>query len=452
MMRKSILISFSIFTVFLFVAIVLFISLPGHFFKVGMSYYKRGNYQEAYNHIKKAMLWSKNNTEYRYYYVLSLAKLKPTYDVQKEMFEYATDDRKDSAHLAAGIQINLWRNNLIQRYGSNYIDKAPSNNNIIRWNPKTFPLNVYISSKGNSYYPDYYSTEVIKAFGQWTASSGFIGFKFVDKPSAAQIILNYEPSPSTSCENSACKYVVAHTDPVIKSGILKSMVITVYDKDANGSFFSDKELYSTVLHEIGHALGIMGHSFSTDDLMYMSNQTNADENRLFIKHRSAFQYISLKDISTLKMLYNLVPTISNTPISEFNTKNLIYPPIVLGTAKEMSSQKLKEAQNYIEQAPNIPNGYIDLAIAYDELGQFDKALEAFQKAYNLAKDKNDKFIVMYNISAMYLNSNKPESALSYAKQAQQIEDNEDIQELIGNIEHAINTNSKPFWMSKITSK
>ena len=48
------------------------------------------------------------------------------------------------------------------------------------------------------------------------------------------------------------------------------MTITIYDKDANGSYFSDRQLYNTVLHEIGHALGIMGHSYSTDDLMYMA--------------------------------------------------------------------------------------------------------------------------------------------------------------------------------------
>ena len=450
MTRKWQILSLLIAVIIIFVGVVAYISLPDYYFKVGMSYYKNARYQEAYDHMKKALIFHKNKTDYRYYYVLSLAKLKPTYDVQKEMFEFANDDKKDSAHLAAGIQVNVWRNNLIQRYGSNYIERAPLDSNIIRWNPKTFPLKVYISAKDNGNYPDYYSSEVVKAFSRWTAASGFISFKIIDTEPAAQIIVNYENSPSTSCEANNCKYVVAHTDPVIKGGLLKKMVITIYDRDANGSFFSDKELYSTVLHEIGHALGIMGHSYSTDDLMYMSNQTNADSNRLFIKHRSAFQYISLKDISTLRMLYNMAPDISNTPISEFNIKSLIYSPIVLGTAKQMGSQKLKEAQIYVEQAPNIPGGYIDMAIAYDELGQFDKALEAFQKAYNLAKDKNDKFIIMYNISAMYLNNNNPESALEYAKQAQQIDDNDDIQELLSNIDHAINTKSKPFWMSKIT--
>ena len=50
---------------------------------------------------------------------------------------------------------------------------------------------------------------------------------------------------------------------------------------------------------------------------------------------------------------------------------------------------------------------------------------------------------------MYLNNNNPETARGYAKQAQQINNSEEVGELIGNIEHAINTKSAPFWVNKI---
>lgn len=449
-MRKREIVSIGILSTILFLLIVAFIALPEYFFNVGLSQFKKKDYRNAYKSFSHARLWNKENTNYRYYYAQTLSKFKPSYKIQKEMFEIANDSKKDSAHLFAGIQINLWRNNILQRYGSNYIEQVVSNSDIIRWNPKTFPLKVYVSSENEGSYPEYYSSEVVKAFGQWTASSGFIPFSFIDNENAAQIIVRYKPSPTTDCSDGNCKYVVAHTNPTIKNGILKQMVITVYDKDATGSFFSDKEIYSTVLHEIGHALGIMGHSYSTDDLMYMTNTTRNSDNQLFIKQRSDFQYISIKDVNTLKLLYNMVPTISNTPISEFATSSLIYSPVVLGSINNMGHQKLKEAKNYIANAPDLPNGYIDLAIAYDDLGNFDKALEAFQKAYNLAKDDNDKYIILYNIAAMYMNHNKPESALGYAKQAQELDQNEDIQELLSNIEHSINTKSKPFWTPRKT--
>ena len=87
------------------------------------------------------------------------------------------------------------------------------------------------------------------------------------------------------------------------------MTIILYSKDPFGNFFSDKELYNTILHEIGHALGIMGHSYSSEDLMYMA--TDNDSN-FYAPYRSSFQYLSSKDINTIKLLYKMFPDISNT--------------------------------------------------------------------------------------------------------------------------------------------
>lgn len=439
-----------ILSIVLFAVLVTWIALPDYFFKVGLKYYKNGDYANAYKNFYSARIWEKNNTEFRYYYVQTLAKFKPSLKIQKEMFEIAQDDIKDSAHVFAGIQVNIWKNNVMQLYGSNYIEQAPVNNEVIRWNPKTFPLKVFISLSNKDSYPDYYNTEVTRAFGQWAASSGFIAFNFIDNPELADIVVKIQPLPANICKEKGCKYVVAHTIPTIKKNILKQMTITVYDKDANNNFFSDRQIFGTVLHEIGHALGIMGHSYSTDDLMYISGDGNY--NPMYISYRSDFQYISIQDISTLKLLYNIVPSISNTPISEFNTENLIYPPIILGGTKTLSRQKIKEAKNYIAQAPNLPNGYIDLGIAYDDLGEFDKALEAFQQAFNLAGNDNDKYIILYNLAVMYLNNNKPETALAYAEQAKRLNSSDEIAELIGNIKHAMETNTQPFWIKKILNK
>ncbi len=436
--------------VVLFAVLVVWIALPDYFFKVGMGFYQKGDYTSAYKNFYNSRIWDKKNADFRYYYVQTLAKFKPSLKIQKEIFEFAQDGMKDSAHVFAGIQVNIWKNNIMQLYGSNYIEQVPVGTDIIRWNPKTFPLKVYVSSILEDSYPEYYNNEVIRAFGQWASSSGFIAFNFIDNPDAADIVVRFKGLPKDSCKVSGCKYIIAHTTPVIKNNILKKMNITIYDRAANGSFFSDRELYNTLLHEIGHALGIMGHSFSTDDLMYMSNEDTS--NRLFVPYRSDFQYISVKDISTLRLLYNLVPTISNTPISDINTDNLIYPPIIFGNTRTLNRQKLAEAKSYVETAPDIPAGYIDMAIAYDNLGEFEKALDSFQKAFNLAKTDSDRYIILYNLSAMYLNNDKPESALGYAKQAQQVSYTEEVAELIGNIEHAISTKTSPFHTDKIFSK
>ena len=319
------------------------------------------------------------------------------------------------------------------------------NGDILRWNPKTFPLKVFIDFNNTSQYPDYYNLMITKAFNNWEKSSGFLSFNFVTNKNNADIVIDLKGAPESGCNEAGCKYVIAHTEPIIKKHLLKKMIITIYDKDASGAFFSDKELYNTVLHEIGHSLGIMGHSYSTSDLMYMVNEVAATKSPYFVAYKSDLQYISDADINTLKLLYNIAPTVTNTHIEDVNIKNLIYPEVILGNMNMRGYEKLREAKNYIAEAPNVYIGYIDLAIAYNDVGDFKRALDAFNKALDLCKDNHEKFIVYYNIAALHLNNNKLNDALVYAEQAKALEQNEDILELISNIEHAINTNSKPFW-------
>ena len=38
------------------------------------------------------------------------------------------------------------------------------------------------------------------------------------------------------------------------------MTMKFYIKDINGKFFTANQVYNTALHEIAHALGVMGHS------------------------------------------------------------------------------------------------------------------------------------------------------------------------------------------------
>ncbi len=122
--------------------------------------------------------------------------------------------------------------------------------------------------------------------------------------SEANIIVKIKPLPSDVCNGNECRYVVGYTTPDFKGHILNKMTIVLYSKDPHGNFFSDKELYNTALHEIGHALGIMGHSYSSDDLMYMAS----DNNNFYTPYRSSFQYLSSQDINTIKLLYKLIPT------------------------------------------------------------------------------------------------------------------------------------------------
>ena len=411
---------------------------PVCFYYQGKSALDKKDYIKAHKCLKNAYNFDKKNKDYRYYYVQSLLRLSPTVTVQKEMFNIASSDDKDSAQTVAEAKIAEWRNNILSNIGNNYIEQAPSDKGIVRWSIEKFPLKIALVNQSNVEIPEYYNNEVYRAFSQWEVSSQILKFSSTNNANDADILVKFENLPNDVCDGNGCKYVVGFTTPSIKNNILKKMTITLYTKDPNGNYFSDKELYNTILHEAGHALGIMGHSYSSDDLMYMATEGS----NFYTPYRSSFQYLSSQDINTIKLLYKLVPAITNS--EKVNTKGLVYAPIVLGTSKEVSLRKLKDAQNYVKSAPDIPGGYVDLGIAYAELNKTHEAVKALQKALTLSKSDSDKYISYFNIAVVFVNSGDTKNALEYALKAQSISNNDEINELITNIRHAQITKSKPF--------
>lgn len=417
--------------------VIIFLNIPFLYYSLGKNNLEKNQAVKAYKQLKKAYILRPKDKNIRYYYVKSMTNLKPIASIQTEIFKFSQSKEDDAAKILAEHQVAQWKNNILSNIGDNYIEQAAFNNELLRWNTKTFPLKVKINVPIST--PDYYRIEIEKAFTDWSIKTGFLKFKFVDD-NKADIIINFNPLPDDICQDGICKYVVAYTTPKISGKILKSMTITMYDKDANGNYFSDKELYNTVLHEIGHALGIMGHSYSSDDLMYISTKPEANLTR----YRSDFQYISEEDLNTINLLYKLIPDISNVSISKFDKEGLIYAPIVLGNEKQITNQKIQEAEAYIDSAPDLPNGYIDLAIAYAELEKYSKALEEFRNALERAQTDNDRYLIYYNIAVIHLNTNRIEEAEKYLKLAKSINNSEDTSELETNLNHAKASNKKPF--------
>lgn len=396
--------------------------LPNYYYAKGKAALDKKEYVKAYNNLSNAYFWNHSNKDIRYYYVKTMGNLKPTEQIQKEVFKISQSRQNDSAKNLAQITVDKWKNSILSNIGNNYIEQVPSDKNIVRWS--SFPIKVNIDMPSNL--PDYYKEEIARAFKRWNLAAGFVSFEFVKDKSLSDIEISFKNTPSNLCDKNGCKYVVAYTTPIIKGHILKKMTITVYNKDPEGKYFTDKEIYNTLLHEIGHALGIMGHSYNPDDLMYMSSTSN----NIYAAHRSDFQFLSGNDINTVTLLYKLIPTITDVPVETIDTAGLIYAPIVLGSEQDMTKRKLKEAENYIKSAPDLSGGYVDLAIVYAEMEKYPLAIKSLAKALERAKSPNERYIAYYNLAVIYLNVQKPDKALEYAKEAQGFEDTQEIRELI----------------------
>lgn len=406
--------------------------LPDFYLNLGKNDYIKKDYVSAYKNLKIAVTLSPGNRDVRYYYVQTIINLEPTLEIQKELYKISQINQPDSADLIADRQISKWRNQIIFNIGENYIEQSPSDNKILRWDVTKFPLKVYIKNNSQSA-PRYYQDTIQKAFLQWQESTkNFINFKFIDNEKEANIIVSINPSTDMQkCEQEDCKYTVAYTTPTISGDLLKKLDILFYDSNNLGQPFSQREIYNTALHEIGHALGIMGHSYNKDDIMYL--ETN--ENDYFDKFRSNFQLLSQTDLNTLNLLYELVPDITNTPLNEFDTSHQFFSPIILGSEAQINSSKMLEAQNYINSAPNLPNGYIDLAAAYAQEKQYNNAIESLNKALSLCSNNNEKFTVYYNLAVTYMRIKDWKNALESANIAKQMSPTSNIDGLIAFINY-----------------
>ena len=105
----------------------------------------------------------------------------------------------------------------------------------------------------------------------------------------------------------------------------------------------------------------------------------------------------------------------------------------MGNPEQINSRKYQEAKNYIEQAPDLPSGYIDIASAYAEQNDYNNALKSLKKALELSSTSEEKFIVYYNIAITYFNIKDFDKALDYSQKAVEIKADSDIEGLIASI-------------------
>ena len=403
---------------------------PKVFFAIGKIKLDKKNYNSAQYYFYQSLLFRPNDSDYRYYYAKTLIELPQTYDIQKKLYVLAQDNINDGADIIATNHLQKLRREILASYSNNYIEQAPQDSNIIRWSKKSFPLKVYVQKDKNL--PDYYKSAISNALKQWDDSFDFVSFTNAYNKADADISIEFKDIPKNACDSSNCLYITGYTMPKVSNRTLKKMIITLHKSTPNGDYFSDSEIYNTILHELGHALGILGHSYSTEDLMY---QQASNYNPLFSKFRNEYQHLTRNDINTLNLLYRLEPNITDKV--EISKNNLIYTPIILGNTEQMINKKIIEHKKYIEKSPHIATGYINLAGLYIDSKQYNKALNALKQAADKVKSDDEMYIIYYNCALIHYNLKEPKTALEYANLALEIKNTDEARELISLIKNGL---------------
>lgn len=184
-----------------------------------------------------------------------------------------------------------------------YMNSAASGGKFFRW--QRIPIRVFIASgTGVPGYQNMYNQDLMDAFSQWAvASEGRISFSLSTDPSQCDIHCDWTGDP---------KRVVEHGRPVeggltklngqplpngIDVGIVSAKVTILTNR--SGAPLSDDDMKKVCLHEVGHALGINGHSSSNSDVMFFSESP------------TILPSLTPRDKATICRLYGNYPRTSN---------------------------------------------------------------------------------------------------------------------------------------------
>ena len=169
-----------------------------------------------------------------------------------------------------------------------YIQASLNNGRISRGDKSDFPLPIFIekyicgTDKDNEYK---YSDMVIRALREWEArTNGLVRFQVINNLYDSKVNLSWARIDGESL--GLCTCTSAHGR--IFSAEIK---IDLSDDIIHRQDMNDEEIYHTILHELGCAIGL-GHSNDKTDIMY-------------IPHQYGIINISDNDIHTLEYIYNL---------------------------------------------------------------------------------------------------------------------------------------------------
>ncbi len=351
-------------------------------YEMGLRLYEAGDYKQAASYFQRATLQDKQNPNAHYYLADSYLKLNKLPEAQAEYQKILALAPDSQAARLSRIGLSKLRSYLdgninreweqtgfhgIQKedrfkgpFGEdNYLRQVTPGGKITRWALPTMPLKVWVekSPPGIRNFQPAFLAQIPKALDNWvSAMDGEISYVLVGDRDQADIRVSWTNTIDTKGHSAdgGTAYTAGLMMPKIRDDVLQYADVKIATFDIQGNPQNSDVIYAVAIHELGHALGLTGHSEDPGDIMYAQNQN--------------ISKLSKRDYNTIRRLYSLNPDINNLPVST----RKVDPNRSAQLAKRLD-EEIKELEASINEDSSALN-LLNLGVVY------------FQKAKQLIKD------------------------------------------------------------------
>ncbi|MBY0449611.1 MAG: tetratricopeptide repeat protein [Cyanobacteria bacterium] len=440
---------------------------------LGISAYQGRHWQTALLYLQQALRQDRNNPTVHYYLGNTYAKLAKSMDARQEylaviqlspgstaaklsqlgLYQLSNPDNSSVSRVLNNDKTVLTDKTLesiatepsqpdtlpsaedprkTDRFGfpvqtPNYLDETLENGRQVRWSTFNRAITLYIepAPQGVKNFQPAFISNVKQAMAVWfQALDNRFNLKLVSTPEQAMIRVNWVNGIDTVGHSSekGTSYTAGLTLPSIRNDRLEHMDVRISTFDILQKPQTPAIISAVAVHELGHALGILGHSRNPADIMF-AQQTPRTQ-------------LSKGDVNTIRALYSIMPDVTDKTRSGLpqNTK-------VIGQRIQASIDK----QRILAENGGSNLDWLNLGTLYLNQAKFLRRGQALQSEIDTYLDK----ALAANNEAI---KREPKDSIAFFNQSLIWTEKQKLTQALGTIEQAIKLNPDDgrFYQQKAT--